>query len=102
MSKKIKSIIQKLESYKPDKVVLFGSYAWGKPDKDSDFDLLIIKDTKKNPYKRIPEVRKKLNDLDFAFDILVLTPDELDKNLRANNFFFQDIIDKGKILYERK
>ena len=64
MSKKLKPIIQKLKSYQPDKVILFGSYAWGKPDRDSDVDLLVIKNTKQNPYRRIPEVRKKLNDLD--------------------------------------
>jgi len=102
MSKKLKPIIQKLKSYKPDKVILFGSYAWGKPSKDSDIDLLIIKNTKQDPYQRIPEIRKKLNNFDFAFDILVLTPKELNKNLMANNFFFQDIVDKGKVLYEKK
>jgi len=102
MLKKLKPIIQKLKSYKPDKVILFGSYAWGKPSKDSDIDLLIIKNTKQDPYQRIPEIRKKLNNFDFAFDILVLTPKELNKNLMANNFFFQDIVDKGKVLYEKK
>ncbi len=102
MSKKFKSIIQKLKSYKPDKVILFGSHAWGRPNKDSDIDLLIIKDTKQSHYKRVPEVRKKLNSFNFAFDVLVLTPNELNRNLKANNFFFQDIVKKGKVLYEKR
>ena len=37
-----------VEKYSPKKVILFGSYAWGKPSKDSDIDLFIVKDTRKN------------------------------------------------------
>ncbi len=39
----VQKIVQNLKKYKPDKLVLFGSYAWGKPNKDSDIDLLIVK-----------------------------------------------------------
>lgn len=102
MKKNITAIVKKLKLYQPQKVILFGSYAWGKPTKDSDIDLLIIKDTKQNHYCRIPCVRRYLNDLDFAFDILVLTPQELKQRLALGDFLFQDIINKGKVLYEAK
>lgn len=102
MSKEILSIIEKLKAYKPEKVILFGSYANGKNRVDSDLDLLIIKNTKQNPYERIPEVRKYLMDSNFAFDILVMTAQEIKKRLLADDFFIKDIIQNGKVLYEAK
>ena len=95
-------IVKNLKKYNPQKVILFGSHAWGKPGKDSDIDLLIIKKTKQNPYKRIPEARSYLYDINQAFDILVLTPSEIKKRLCLGDFFIEDIIKKGKVLYETK
>lgn len=100
--KYINQIVKNLKKYKPKRVILFGSRAWGKPGKDSDIDLLIIKKTKQNPYKRIPEARSYLHDVDQAFDLLVLTPAEVEKRLRLGDFFIENIIKKGKVLYESK
>ncbi|OGG87328.1 hypothetical protein CO134_03395 [Candidatus Kuenenbacteria bacterium CG_4_9_14_3_um_filter_39_14] len=102
MSKKILTIAKKLRNYKPKKIILFGSYVNGKINQDSDVDLLIIKDTKQNPYERIPEVRKYLLGSDFAFDILVMTPQEIKRRLLVDDFFIKDIIQNGKVLYEAK
>ncbi|MBU4360312.1 nucleotidyltransferase domain-containing protein [Patescibacteria group bacterium] len=102
MRKNFSPIIKRLKLYKPDKVILFGSYAWGKPNKDSDIDLLVIKNTKQNHYQRIPKAMSYLNDIEFPFDVLVLTPQEVQNRLNLDDFFIQDIINKGKILYEKK
>lgn len=107
MGKKYQKIIEKIrkklvEGYKPEKIILFGSFAWGRPKKDSDFDLLLIKKTKENPYYRIPRARSFLYDIDEAFDILVMTPKEVGKRLKLGDFFIQEIFKKGKILYEAK
>ncbi len=99
---KINRIIRNLKPYKPEKVILFGSYAWGRPTKDSDIDLFIVKNTKKGQYQRIPEARSYLYDIDGAFDILVMTPAEVKKKLNAGDFFVSNIITKGKTLYEAK
>jgi len=95
-------IVEKLKDYKPEKIILFGSWAWGKPKADSDIDLLIVKDTKKNPYKRIPEARKFLREVNSPVDILVFTSEEISKRLREKDFFISEIFEKGKILYEAK
>lgn len=100
--KKINQIKKNIKSYKPKKVILFGSYAWGKPTKNSDIDLLIIKNTKQNQFKRIPEARSYLYDVDSAFDILVMTPTEIKKRLTLGDFFIKNILNKGKVLYEEK
>ncbi len=97
----VKIVRQIKEKYKPEKIILFGSFAWGKPTKDSDFDLLIIKNTRKSHYKRIPEVRSYLHDVNRAVDILVMTPKELARRIQLGDFFIKNIVLKGKILYER-
>jgi predicted nucleotidyltransferase len=101
-TKLIKQIIESLKPYKPEKIILFGSYAWGKPKKDSDIDLLIIKQTKKDHYKRIPEARSYLHNIDQAFDILIMTPEEITKRLKLGDFFIKEILKRGRVLYEAK
>lgn len=94
------AIIKNLKKYNPEKIILFGSWAWGKPGPDSDVDLLVAKDTKKNPYKRIPEARRFLRSVDSPVDILVFTPREIEERLEEGDFFISDIFRRGKILYE--
>jgi len=97
-----KQIVENLKKYNPEKIILFGSHAWGKPRKDSDIDLLIIKETKESHYKRIPEARKYLRNINEAFDILIMRPDEVEKRLKLGDFFIKNIINQGKILYAQK
>lgn len=100
--KQIQSVTRRIvQGYQPEKVILFGSYAWGKPSKDSDIDLLIIKKTKKKWLERNLEVRKII-DGELPVDILIRTPEEVRKRLRMGDFFYQDIETKGKYLYEKK
>ncbi len=97
----IKKIAKRIEKkYKPEKIILFGSYAWGKPTKDSDVDLLIVKNTKKNFFQRLFEVRQ-ITDGEMPLDILVRTPSEVKKRLKLGDFFYEDIINKGKFIYEK-
>lgn len=100
--KEINQTIKNLKKYRPEKIILFGSHAWGKPKKDSDIDILIIKKTTGNPYKRIPEARSYLHNINQAFDILVMKPEEVEKRLKLGDFFIEEIIKKGKVLYEAK
>lgn len=95
-------VVKNLKKYKPEKIILFGSWAWGKPKKDSDVDLLIVKETKKSPFKRIPEARKYLRKIDSPFDILVFTSKEMEERLQAKDFFISEIVNKGKVLYAAK
>ena len=99
---KIKKICQVIaEKFKPEKIILFGSFAWGRPTFDSDVDLLIIKKTKKDFIQTQMKVRRIING-ELPVDILVKTPAELEKRLRLRDFFFEDVIKKGKVIYEKK
>ena len=90
-------IISSLKQTKPKKIVLFGSYAYGKSDSNSDIDLLVIVDTTKNFHQRIQELRPLLPK-DKPIDLIVLTPEEYQR-AQGVNPLVTEIDSKGKILY---
>ena len=87
--------------FKPKKIILFGSYAWGNPTKDSDVDLFIIEESDKPRRDRQLELRSFLFGSPFPCDVLVYTPKESEKRVQIGDFFIKNILNKGKILYER-
>jgi len=103
MKRKVVEKIVKIlaEKYQPEKIILFGSYAYGKPTEESDIDLLIVKDTRLPFYKRLSEVRKLVSEArrGNAFEPLVVTPAELRKKLERGDEFFKEILKKGRVLY---
>jgi len=100
--KQIKNIVMKIaKKYKPEKIILFGSYAWGKPTKDSDVDLLIIKKTKKDKSNRRLELEMMFLERMMPIDFFIYTPEEIKKRLALNDFFVKNIIQKGQLVYEK-
>jgi len=104
---KVQEIILKMVErlkrvYQPNKIVLFGSYAYGQPDRDSDIDLLIIKDTPDRPIDRRVAVSRIVFDPKrlVPFEPLVLTPQELQERLASGDLFLEEILTKGEVLYE--
>lgn len=75
ISQIIKAIVA---GYKPEKVILFGSYAYGKPTKDSDIDLLLIKDDDLPKIKRNRIARSYLRDFKFPVDVIVKSREEFE------------------------
>lgn len=71
LTKELKDkIIKNLMSIKPDKIILFGSYAYGEPNKNSDLDILIIKDYK-NKWLEKTKIRKLLDFINLPIDIML-------------------------------
>jgi len=85
----------------PEKIILFGSYAYGEPTPDSDVDLLIIWDTDKPRRERVVTISLLLYPRLFPVDIIVKTPRELEEEL-PHNFFLREILARGVVLYERR
>ena len=99
---KIKPLVSKIvDEYNPEKVYLFGSYAWGNPTADSDIDLFIVKNTTKSRRERSRKLRSLLFGSGVPFDLFVYTPSEVKERLGMGDFFISDIIKKGEVLYER-
>ena len=90
-----------LKGYKPKKVILFGSYAYGEPTEDSDIDLLIIKNTDKRPIDRWLEVKRLLRDISRILPVspLIYTEKEIEQRLAIKDFFIEEIFEKGEVLY---
>ena len=84
---------------RPDKIVLFGSYAYGNPNEDSDLDLLIIKDMQEEKHKRGREIRKYLRDTKIPMDLLVYTNDEIEEMRDDKTAFISQILEKGRVLH---
>jgi len=100
--KEIKDIAEKLRrEYQPEKIILFGSYAWGKPDRHSDIDLFIVKETKDRHIDRAVKVREILDkeNGEFALDTIVYTPKETEERLRLGDGFIKKIMTEGTVLY---
>ena len=75
IDRKIKNISDKIAvEYKPEKIILFGSFAWGKPTKDSDIDLLIVKKAEESSRKLAQEIDNSLFEREMPIDILVYSP----------------------------
>ncbi len=95
---KIKNSI--VESFNPDKIILYGSYAYGTPNNQSDIDLLIVMPFEGRSSKVILEIWKKIKP-DFSIDLIVRTPDDFQRRYIEGDPLIGDAVDKGKVLYER-
>jgi predicted nucleotidyltransferase len=99
---KVRDLIDRIaENYKPEKIALFGSYAWGAADEWSDMDLLIIKDTDTKKTRRAEEALKVAHDGSMSIDVIVVTPKELDWVLKKDISFIGRIMDEGMTVYEQ-
>ncbi|HDN83496.1 MAG TPA: nucleotidyltransferase domain-containing protein [Candidatus Altiarchaeales archaeon] len=100
----LKEIIRRIVSViDPEKIVLFGSYAYGEPKKESDLDLLvIIKESSLPRYKRSVPIYRALAGILIPKDIIVYTEKEVEEWRNVPLAFITTIIRKGKVIYEKQ
>jgi predicted nucleotidyltransferase len=86
--------------FKPDKIILFGSYAYGRPHNESDVDLLVIMPTR-NAIDQAIRIDLAFERM-FSLDVHVRTPYQIKQGLKEGDcdWFLREIIEKGKVLYE--
>jgi len=87
------------EQFGAERVILFGSYAQGTVTADSDVDLLVIGPFKGRNVDKSVEIRMKLRP-QFPVDILIRTPEKVNQRLKMGDCFMQEILEKGKVLYD--
>ena len=90
---------QIVDRFHPQKMILFGSYAYGQPRPESDIDLLIIMDTEMRESVQALQIRQYLNPL-FGLDIIVYPPAKLKQRLAWGDSFLREIVERGVVLYE--
>lgn len=102
ISELLADIVKRIvDGYAPQKIILFGSYASNEAGEDSDIDLLIIKDTEKPPLARWQEVKRLLRDRNRQVSVspLVYTSEEIARRLAIRDFFIEEVLEKGIVLY---
>lgn len=86
-----------VERYHPERVILFGSHAYGRPTTDSDVDLLVIMRPAVNP----ASIRCALSD-DVAIDVLVRTPGQIRRRVEMGDPFVREILERGRVLHDAR
>ncbi|MDR3550687.1 MAG: nucleotidyltransferase domain-containing protein [Candidatus Babeliales bacterium] len=93
-----------INTYNPLEIYVFGSYAWGMPDEDSDLDLLVVVDSLENERQRhraLVDGYTVLADLRISKDILLFTKQEFDQKVENATTLIYKIKSKGKQIYAR-
>jgi uncharacterized protein len=85
--------------FKPERIILFGSYAYGKPTPDSDVDLLVVMRHNQRNVEKAIEISLALHP-PFPLDLLVRTPKRVQERVALGDFFMREIVAKGEVLYE--
>jgi uncharacterized protein len=88
-----------VNKFQPERIILFGSYAYGEPNQDSDVDMLVVLPFEGGPVDKAIEIRQAI-DYHFPLDLLARTPQYIQQRLDMGDFFIQEILQKGRVLYE--
>jgi uncharacterized protein len=100
ISDRIQELSQKIATqFSPDRIILFGSYAYGTPTEDSDVDLLVVMPFEGHPFRKAAEILDEISP-DFPVDLLVRTAEQLDERLVLGDFFLREVVTQGRVLYE--
>ena len=100
--KTIRGIAQHIaQQFNPERIILFGSYAYGRPTAESDVDLLVVMDKPVDEMETMVEIAKSLPILTFGVDVIVRSRKTLERRKKLGDWFLREVAQKGKVLYER-
>ena len=86
-----------VQEFHPERIVLFGSYAYGTPTPTSDLDLLVVLPFQGKGAQKALEILRRTNPT-FSVDMIVRTPEQVHQRVAQNDFFLREILEKGKVL----
>jgi len=89
-----------VQEFQPDKIILFGSYAYGHPTPDSDVDILVVLPFKGKNFSKSLEILNRANPA-FPIDLLARNPEDTERRYREGDPLIREALDRGKVLYER-
>jgi predicted nucleotidyltransferase len=95
-------VVECIKKYEPEKIIVFGSYARGDIDEESDLDFVVIKETDKRFLERLIEVAKLIDNDLGQVDVFVYTPEEFQRMIEWENPFIENVLKEGKVVYESK
>jgi uncharacterized protein len=86
------------QEFQPERIVLFGSYAYGTPNDDSDIDILVVLPFKGKAMRKALEIIRKINP-QIPVDLLVRTPEQVENRINNNDWLMREVFEKGRMLY---
>ncbi len=89
-----------VKHFHPEKIIIFGSRAWGEPTEESDLDILVVMDVNGSPIRKASEISRIARPRFLPMDIIVRTSDEIEHRIRMGDPFIRRIMNRGKVLYE--
>jgi predicted nucleotidyltransferase len=89
-----------VKHFHPDKVILFGSRAWGEPTKESDLDIMVVMDVDGSPIRKAAGISRIVRPRFLPIDLIVRTPGEIEHRIKIGDPFIKRIMNHGKVLYE--
>ena len=94
-------ITQKLAAaLNPEQIILFGSYAYGEPNEDSDIDLMVIVSHSDEPrYRRSRPAYRALRGIRIPTDVIVVTREEVTRKINVKSSLISRVMHDGKVLY---
>lgn len=99
--RKIQNIVTQIrEKFEPEKIVLFGSRAYGNPTNSSDVDLLVVMDYNGSAPRQAAKILQHI-EYHFGLDLIVRSFDQIKKRIEDGDYFLREIMNKGVVLYER-
>ncbi len=102
VQRKIDELVRRIvERFRPEKIILFGSYARGTAGEDSDADILVVMPVRGSKRKKATQIDIALVGLDLPVDVIVVTPKELDRNKNIIGTIIYPALKEGKVLYEK-
>ena len=85
--------------FRPDRIILFGSYAYGSPTEDSDVDLLVVMPDGGDPLGTAAKIRRQIP-RSFPLDLIVRDPEDLTWRIRQHDWFLKEAVEKGIVIHE--
>ncbi len=97
----ISDVVQQIvDAFHPQRIILFGSYGYGRPRPESDVDLLVVMDTALRETEQAVRICQAI-EYHFGLDLIVRTPETIAHRLAFGDPFLKEVVSKGQLLYER-
>jgi predicted nucleotidyltransferase len=99
-SEKVQEICDRIATvFQPDKIIVFGSHAYGTPGPFSDLDLLVVMSFEGSPLQQAARIISRINP-DIGVDLIVRTPTQVQERLAMRDGLMREIVERGRVAYE--
>jgi|SRR5450759_4124932 len=102
----IQQLVDRIKQFDPEKIILFGSYAYGTPGENSDVDLFVVKNVRKEDIRDLRlSIRKHLRDIIYnqkvPVDLLLDSQENVNERIRLGDSIYEEIMSKGRTVYAK-